>query len=37
MKGLILNGSPRRNGKIGQLMKYAARSFGRGGGAGECV
>lgn len=24
MKGLILNGSPRRNGKIGQLMEYAA-------------
>lgn len=28
MKGLILNGSPRRNGKIGQMMKYAAKVAG---------
>lgn len=28
MKGLILNGSPRQNGKIGQLMKYAAEVSG---------
>lgn len=29
MKGLILNGSPRRNGKIGQLMSYAAEVAGK--------
>lgn len=28
MKGLILNGSPRRDGKIGRLMKYAAEVSG---------
>lgn len=28
MKGLILNGSPRRNGKVGQMMKYAAEVAG---------
>lgn len=28
MKGLIINGSPRKNGKIGQLMKYVAETAG---------